>query len=310
MAKSSASSSAGRRRAPTKTKPRKRTSSGPHKTSKKKPAKAAGRPQARAKPKRVAKPKSAARPKATLTRSLTVAIAVGTLTIALAAAYLFWFRDSSFVAVEKVAVEGIEGPEADAASAALTEAAKTMTTLNVDEGQLATSVSGFATVVAISAEPDFPHGLTINVIDRPPVLRASAGGQTVAVAADGTLLDGVAVPEGTLPTLEVESLPAEGKLSGEPLALAEVAGAAPEPLRPLVEDLSFGDKGIEVVLRGDIPVFFGDPGGAEQKWTAAAAVLASPRVKTLTHVDVRVPERPSIGGAAPPPTEEAGAEAP
>ena len=39
------------------------------------------------------------------------------------------------------------------------------------------------------------------------------------------------------------------------------------------------------------------------KWDAAAAILADPQIDTLTYVDVRVAERPSIGGAAPAVTE-------
>ena len=57
--------------------------------------------------------------------------------------------------------------------------------------------------------------------------------------------------------------------------------------------------GIEVTLKGGIPVKFGDSDAAEEKWAAVSAILANPQVKTLTHLDVRVPERPSIGGAAP-----------
>ena len=57
--------------------------------------------------------------------------------------------------------------------------------------------------------------------------------------------------------------------------------------------------GIQVTLEGGIPVNFGDSDAAEEKWAAVAAILANPQVKTLTHLDVRVPERPSIGGAAP-----------
>jgi cell division protein FtsQ len=323
MAPSRASTSAGRRRSQTKTQHRKRAAAGPHKAAgKKTPPKASPKPKRAPKPTakakaakkpnarrpgvraKVARPRPAkATPRSALSRSLTIAFAVAALAIALAATYQFWFRDSSFVAVEKVTVEGMEGPEAEAVKAELTRAAQKMTTLNVDKGELAAAVSGYPTVVAVDARADFPHALTVEVIDRPPVVLASDGGPAVPVAADGTLLPGVNVSEGTLPDLAVESLPAKGNLSGEPLALTEVAGAAPKPLRPLVEELSFGEEGIEVTLEGGIPVFFGGPSGAEAKWTAVSAVLANPQVKTLTHLDVRVPERPSIGGAAPPPEE-------
>ena len=95
-------------------------------------------------------------------------------------------------------------------------------------------------------------------------------------------------------------MPLKGKLEGEPLALAQVAGAAPVPLRPLIDGLVVNEgDGIQVTLEGGIPVNFGDSDAAEEKWAAVSAILANPQVKTLTHLDVRVPERPSIGGAAP-----------
>ena len=56
-----------------------------------------------------------------------------------------------------------------------------------------------------------------------------------------------------------------------------------------------------MTLRGGIPVRFGSGSEAAEKWAAAAAVLADPKLDALTYVDVRVPERPAAGGAAPAP---------
>ncbi|MDQ3728158.1 MAG: FtsQ-type POTRA domain-containing protein [Actinomycetota bacterium] len=237
---------------------------------------------------------------ASLSSALTIAFCVAVIAAGLAAAYFAWFRDSSFVLVEKVTVEGMEGPEAETVTAALTRTGSKMTTLNIDDGELAAAVSRYPTVVSVDSEADFPHGLTVKVVPRPPVLNATDGGPPVPVAADGTLLRGVDGAGLAVPTLDVAELPAAGKLTGEPLEIAQVAGASPDPLRALIEDISQGDSGmIEVTLEGDIPVIFGDAGQAEDKWAAIAAILADPEVKTLTDLDVRVPERPSIGGAAP-----------
>jgi len=268
--------------------------------------KAPVKPKARPKVKnKSARPKkAAARSEARVSRTLTVAVVVATLVLGIAAAYFFWFRDSSFVLVEKVTVEGMEGPEAEAVTAALTRAGSKMTTLHVDEDELATSVSRYATVVSVDATTDFPHGLTVEVESRPPVVSVTDGGPPVPAAADGTLLKGVENTSG-VPTVNVGEMPANGKLAGEPLEVVQVAGAAPEPLRPLIDGISRGDgDAIEVELEGGIPVIFGDAGEVEEKWAAVAAILANPQVKTLTHLDVRVPERPAIGGAAPPEKEK------
>ena len=61
------------------------------------------------------------------------------------------------------------------------------------------------------------------------------------------------------------------------------------------------DFGVEITLRGGIPIRFGNGARAAEKWAAATAVLADPKLDALTYLDVRVPERPAAGGAAKPP---------
>lgn len=304
MGSSRASTAAGRRRASERSAPRKRAGGVPRPAAgTKKPAPPKSKAATVAKAgKSGAKLKRRSRQEATArSRTLTIAVAVTTVAVGLTAAYLLWFRDSSFVAVERVTVAGISGPEAEEVTAALSRAGQGMTTLRVDDEQLERAVSGYPTVVAVDAEADFPHALTIEVTGRPPVLAVSDGGPPVLVAADGTVLHGVDPGDAAVPSLQIESVPVRGKLTGEPLALAEVAGAAPGPLRPLIEDMAVeAGEGIEITLKGGIPVSFGDADLAGEKWMAVSAILADPQVETLTHLDVRVPERPSIGGAAPP----------
>ena len=303
MGSARASTSAGRRRA-TRRAGDSATGSAPRPAAKRasspgKPKRAAPRPRKAApKPRKTA---SKARKAASLrSRAPTIALVALVVLGLLAAGYQLWFRNSSLVAVERVSVSGIGGPEQAAVEAALTEAAGEMTTLSVDEDALRAAVAGFATVVGVEADSDFPHDLAISVTERPPVLIATSGGQELPVAGDGTVLGGVEVDDLKLPTIGVAELPAQGKLTGDALAIATVVGAAPEPLRELIEDISMdGVEGVEVALRGSIPVYFGTADDAAAKWAAAAAVLADPKIKTLTYVDVRVAGRPAVGGAAP-----------
>lgn len=223
---------------------------------------------------------------------------------ALAATYQLWFRNSSFVAVEKVTIEGVHGPEQEAVEAALFQAAGDMTTLNVDDEALEAAVAGFPTVVGVDADADFPHDLALLVRERPPVLLATAGGESLPVAGDGTVLPGVDVSDLKIPSIGVDELPAQGRLSGDALQIARVMGPAPKPLLELVEEISVGgEEGVQVTLRGGVPVWFGGSDDAAAKWDATAAILADPQIDTLTYVDVRVARRPSIGGAAPAVTE-------
>lgn len=310
MGSSRASTPAGRRRtaqraSATKAPARKRSAAKP------KPPRASGKPskpaRSAAKP-RAAKPKpkrsATAKPKATSRPSRPVwvyGVVLAAFVGCLAAGYFLWFQDSSFAAVEEVSVQGIEGPEQAAVTAALEEAAAGTSTLAVDESALAAAVARFSTVAGVAADGNFPHGLTVTVTDRPPTLVATDGERSLAIAADGTTLPGVDTGELSLPSVELGDLPASGRLEGDALRVAVVAGAAPDPLRPLIEDVVVDRaESVEATLRGGIPVLFGDGSRVSEKWAAVAAVLADPKVKTLTQIDVRVPERPSIGGAARP----------
>ena len=49
----------------------------------------------------------------------------------------------------------------------------------------------FPTIASVSVDANFPHGLRIEVDERPPALVVSAGEREVPVAGDGTLLTGV-----------------------------------------------------------------------------------------------------------------------
>lgn len=216
---------------------------------------------------------------------------------ALAITYFAWFRHSSFVAVENVKVEGVSSTDREQITAALTRAADGMSTLDVDASKLASAVNGFPAVASVTAHPDFPHGLTVEVTERRPALIASDGDRDVAVASDGSLLPGLALDGLSVPTIHVDQLPASGRLDGTALDETRVVGTAPAPLRPLIDGVATTDDyGIVATLKGGIDVRFGPVSKGREKWAAAAAVLADPKVTTLEYVDVQVPSRPAIGG--------------
>ena len=95
----------------------------------------------------------------------------------------------------------------------------------------------------------------------------------------------------------MDRLPGSSRLSGDPLSEALAIGAAPAPLRPLVAGVSVSsDYGIVVTMRGGIALRLGTPDRVDQKWTAVAAVLADRHLTSLSYIDVRVPDRPAVGG--------------
>ncbi len=276
--------------------------------AKRAPAKrpAAKRAPAKRKPARRAAPK---RKRAAPKRSRTVRaktswrfrlVALAAAILAAGGGYVFWLRDSSLVAVTDVEVVGVTTSDRGEIVAALTSVAEGMTTLHYDADRIESVAARFPTVAAIDIDPNFPHGMRLEIQQRPPRLFAESGGQQVPVAADGTVLAGVTVPEEQpLPVLELSELPTGERLSGEPLEQAMIIGAAPDPLLGLVESSDYGEEfGTVITLRGGLEVRFGSGDRAADKWAAAAAVLADPKLDVATYIDVRVPERPAVGGAA------------
>jgi cell division protein FtsQ len=224
-------------------------------------------------------------------------VALALVAVALAAGYMLWLRDASLFAVDDVRVEGISSAESDEVSAALTRAARGMTVLHVREDELRAVASRYPTVETVSADPSFPDGLTIEVIERTPVAVVDRTGRDLPVAGDGTLLPGVSTENLDLPTLGAEAEPSATRLVDGALDQARVLGAAPEPMRALLNQSTVEDEGIVVELANGITLVFGDASQAGAKWAAASRVLADAKLRSLSYVDLRAPDRPAVGGA-------------
>ena len=217
------------------------------------------------------------------------------VTGALAIGYFGWLRDSSLVAVREVKVAGVTSTDRERIVAAVTDAARGMTTFHVDSDRLQEAARSFPTVASVQADPRFPHAMTIHVTERRAALIAVDGQRQVPVAADGSVLPTLRVEGEALPRLSVAELPTTGRLSGEALDEAIAIGAAPAPLRPLIEDASVSpDYGVVLTMRGGIDLRFGETTGMGAKWAAAAAILADRRLTSLDYVDARVAERPAV----------------
>jgi cell division protein FtsQ len=226
-------------------------------------------------------------------------VGVGVLCCVLLAGYMLWFRDSSFVEVDRVEVSGATSADAARVRATLTSVARSMTTLRVDQARLEQAVAGYPVVRGLEISSDFPHTLRIRVLEHVPAAIALVGGARVPVASDGTVLRGVTA-KGSLPTVH-----AKGGLKGsrlaDPVALhaAAVAGAAPVLLRRYIEDVYYESaRGLVAQLRDGPELVFGSAGRLRAKWIAAARVLADSDAQGATYIDVRLPGRPAVGGLA------------
>jgi cell division protein FtsQ len=208
-----------------------------------------------------------------------------------------WLRDSSLVAITQVRIIGAGGPDAHRIRTALDDAARSMTTLHVREDALRAAVSPYPAVKDVAVKTNFPHSLTIRVIEELPVALVAIAGDRVPVAADGTLLRDLAAPAG-LPTIPLALPPGGTRITDGPASLAlQVIAAAPGALRAKIARV-FRTRahGLEVLLSAGPAIWFGDGTRLAAKWAAAVTVLADQSSAGARYIDVWVPERPSAGG--------------
>jgi cell division protein FtsQ len=227
-------------------------------------------------------------------RWLLALLAVG---VVLGGIYTFWFRNSSFVRVEKVSIAGARGDDAARMRVALAGAARDMTTLNVDRDKLMQAAAGFSSIRTLEVSADFPHSVRIHVVEHRPVAIAVGDSGRVPVAADGSILRGVPTG-GALATVRLAQAPRSDRLDERAaLALVSVAGEAPGALTHRLTGVRVKKgRGIVADLRSGPELIFGDTTRLRDKWLAAARVLADPSARGATYVDVRLPERPAAGG--------------
>jgi cell division protein FtsQ len=209
-----------------------------------------------------------------------------------------WFRDSSFVAVERVTITGSGSSEQAQVRQALETAALQMTTLRVDEAALEQVVEPFASVAGLRVRRDFPNELRIEVIEHEPVATVKSGGSSVPTTGGGLLLDGVRADD--LPEVATKA-PLAGRhvTDARTLAALRVAAAAPPALHARAERLFHGTAGVTLELRDGPELIFGSGDDARTKWTAAARVLAEASSAGATYLDLRVPKLVAAGGVGP-----------
>jgi cell division protein FtsQ len=225
---------------------------------------------------------------------------IGLICAALALALLgggwLWLRGSSLVAIERVQLIGVRGPEHAAVERALEGAARRMTTLNLDQAALAQAVAAYPVVRSLSASARFPHGVSIKVQEQLPVAALQSGSWRSAVAADGVVL-GPALLAPDLPLIGYSPRPAAGRTvsAAGVRAMLAVIAAAPAALARKVAKVAQGSQGLTLSMRNGLDVYFGDATRAPAKWLALVRVLADPSSAGASYVDVRLPARAAAG---------------
>jgi cell division protein FtsQ len=213
---------------------------------------------------------------------------------------LLWLRDSSLVAVQKVTVVGLSGPETARVTRQLETAARDMTTLHVRGDQLRSVVEPYPVVKDIKVSTDFPHGMRITIVENTPVAVVTVDGAKTPVAADGKLLRGA--DQRDLPVVPLRSAPGGDRVADRTARAAIAAlAAAPTALRArAVRAYTTKADGLKITLSNGPELRFGGADRLAAKWAAAAAVLASEESRGATYLDLRYPERPGAGGLEDP----------
>lgn len=208
-----------------------------------------------------------------------------------------WFllRSSPLVRVSDIRITGLSGTQAAQVRQALEDAAGQMTTMKVDQQALRDAVSQFPIVATVTAEPHLLHRLDITVVQHIPVAALANGDRRMAVAGDGTILQGTLTKD--LPVVPVSSPPGGATLA-EPKArqMVELLGAAPTGLLPKISRVEIADRGLVAHISDGPELVFGDDTHLRAKWAAATSVLGDSYSRGATYLDVRVPERPAAGG--------------
>ncbi len=251
------------------------------------PGRAPARPARRAAPR--ARPNLAGA--VTRRRAIAAAVAI----VVLYAGYTLWFRNLPLFSIDEVTVTGAT-TNAPAIQDAVEQVAGDMTTLHLKDDELRDVVAHFPTVATVGATTSFPHTLHVTVTERLPVAFIKVGDRRTAVSADGYLLLGASFDQKELPRIE-ETGTGGARLEGDAADQAAILGAAPAPLREHIDSSTWSDAdgGVVVDLDNGPDLRFGDGSRAQDKWTAAVAVLSSSEHGSPSYLDVSVPDRPVSG---------------
>lgn len=231
-----------------------------------------------------------------LPRLLWIAILLA-LVVLLGLIGWLWFRDSSFVRIERVTVSGVSGPNAGQIRSTLRRTALNMTTLDLNVGRLDAAVGSYPQVRSLAVTTSGRHSVTIAVVERVPVAAVRTGGRAVVVDADGLLLRHATASPTELPTLSLATAP-DGQRIMSLAGRAQVAVLAAAPTKLLAHVLGAAYSsahGVILQLRAGPQVDFGSDAQLAAKWDALVAVLQSSTSAGAAYIDVTDPEHPAAG---------------
>lgn len=207
----------------------------------------------------------------------------------------FWVRQSSLVAVQRVTVTGVSGPDAGAIRQTLVQTAERMTTMVIDSGRLRAAVARYPVVRSLRVSVHLPHSVTIAVFEQVPVAMVDG----TIVSSRGDLLRSVSPASQALPTITASAAGAgsgAATVSGTARADVSLLAAAPYPILAKLTTAGWRPgRGLTATLRNGPVIYFGDDTDLVAKWRSAILALASPTSDGASYIDVTDPARPAAG---------------
>jgi cell division protein FtsQ len=243
------------------------------------------------------------RPQVTRRRAFVRGLAAVAVLAAVLVGGWLWLRDSSLARVTQVHVTGATTSERADIEAALDTAAREMSTLHVRRDALNDAVASYPSVAGLRVQTDFPHAMSIEVLEHRPVAALEVGGRRVPVSGGGVVLTGVRA-DNDLPSIQRDASPPDGRVTdGRTRDALTIAAAAPQALLARGDHFSWGQDGLTLALKDGPPLVFGTPEDARSKWAAAARVLSEPSAAGATYLDLRIVGRVAAGGVGPVPQQ-------
>lgn len=165
----------------------------------------------------------------------------------------------------------------------------------VDESEAERLLEDLPTVVSASVSSDWPHVVSVSVVERRPIAMApTADGRWARIGEGGMVMAITDTPEPGLPVpvgVVVEATPGL-VLDGPSKALTEVAGMMPPSLRPRVTQVMRDEQGLRLLLSGGAVVQMGDDSAVPDKLLAAATVASKVDLSEIAIIDVTLPRMP------------------
>ncbi len=206
-----------------------------------------------------------------------------------------WLRDSSLVEVKTVKIGGVTKSDPKALSDEIKRAAKSMTTLHIDNDALARVADRYPAIKEIRADPALPDKMTLNVVHHSLIARVTTSSGTAVVTDTGAVVEGAKGVN--LPRIRVQQKVTGDKMTGATSkASLALLVATPASWRKQVKSVYVGESGLIVVMRKGPRIYFGEGTDPKRQWLAASRLLAEPSVRGATYIDVSSPERSAVGG--------------